>query len=333
MTNKAEKFCYLKKLAVNHKLLIGDSHVNPHIACISKLIKLEAQKISFKTVWKSRRVNIPQLVSETSIPWWGSSKLSVSIFFPFLSAQHRYESNFPAFLFLINQTLAGSLFDPSDDVVELTLANFDSSVTEDSSNAWIVNFYAPWCEFKKNWWKAIELCWCKFNFAGRYSKRLVPVYKQVATYLKSKVKVGAVNCVDHPKMCDRYDVEGYPTIRMFVGTNSSEYEGEDTVSDISKAATELAPKKNIYRGRPRVQTSTVPNAHNWSDSNSNASSTPYESFHFVDLQNSVRINLQFRNQSNFFLLSPEIAFVHHTLWLIGDSLKLAESTFCLNLNT
>ena len=50
---------------------------------------------------------------------------------------------FPSgFLLLIK--LAVALYDSSDEVVQLTSANFDRLVTS-SDNVWIIEFYAPWC--------------------------------------------------------------------------------------------------------------------------------------------------------------------------------------------
>lgn len=92
--------------------------------------------------------------------------------------------NFSVLLLIIKLTLASSLYDPNDDVVDLTLANFDSLVTEDSGGAWMVNFYAPWCELKKNLWKAFLICWCEFNLkvgtakeSSLYTSKSLPTWK------------------------------------------------------------------------------------------------------------------------------------------------------------
>lgn len=50
---------------------------------------------------------------------------------------------FSGFLLLIKLTVG--LYDSSDDVVQLTSANFDRLVTS-SDNVWIVEFFAPWCK-------------------------------------------------------------------------------------------------------------------------------------------------------------------------------------------
>lgn len=51
---------------------------------------------------------------------------------------------FPGFLLLIKLTVA--LYDSSDDVVQLTSANFDRLVTQ-SDSVWVIEFFAPWCTF------------------------------------------------------------------------------------------------------------------------------------------------------------------------------------------
>lgn len=51
----------------------------------------------------------------------------------------------PGFLLLVKLTVA--LYDSSDDVVQLTSANFDRLVTS-SDNVWIIEFFAPWCKQK-----------------------------------------------------------------------------------------------------------------------------------------------------------------------------------------
>ncbi|KAJ9529268.1 hypothetical protein QJQ45_007949 [Haematococcus lacustris] len=44
-------------------------------------------------------------------------------------------------------------------------------------------------------------------------EKLAPKYKKVATQLKGLVKVGAVNCDEHPGLCK--GVKGYPTIKLY----------------------------------------------------------------------------------------------------------------------
>ena len=39
--------------------------------------------------------------------------------------------------------VASAFYGPSDDVIELTPANFDSQVVN-SADVWVIEFYAPW---------------------------------------------------------------------------------------------------------------------------------------------------------------------------------------------
>ncbi|KAL6762022.1 molecular chaperone [Haematococcus lacustris] len=57
---------------------------------------------------------------------------------------------------------------------------------------WLIEMYAPWCG---------------------HCQKLSPKYKKVATQLKGLVKVGAVNCDEHPGLCK--GVKGYPTIKLY----------------------------------------------------------------------------------------------------------------------
>lgn len=108
----------------------------------------------------------------------------------------------------------------SKDVVELTDANFNEKVMQ-SDDLWLVEFYAPWCGHCKN---------------------LAPVWAQAATELKGKVKLGALDATVHTTMANKYEVRGFPTIKVFGagkkdGT-AEDYEGGRSVSDIVNFALE-----------------------------------------------------------------------------------------------
>ncbi|KAG6465026.1 hypothetical protein O3G_MSEX014886 [Manduca sexta] len=101
------------------------------------------------------------------------------------------------------------------DVIELTDSNFKELVL-DSEDLWLVEFFAPWCGHCKN---------------------LEPHWAKAATELKGKVKVGALDATVHQAMAARYQVQGYPTIKMFpAGKKTSDsvedYNGGRTASDI-----------------------------------------------------------------------------------------------------
>lgn len=110
----------------------------------------------------------------------------------------------------------------SKDVIELTESNFDKQVLQ-SKDHWMVEFFAPWCG---------------------HCKKLAPVWAEVATELKGKVKVGAVDCTVHKSICDKYQVQGFPTIKYFPvdkNTDPEEYASNDrTKNGIVEFALERA---------------------------------------------------------------------------------------------
>ncbi|XP_063831856.1 protein disulfide-isomerase A6 homolog [Ostrinia nubilalis] len=127
---------------------------------------------------------------------------------------------------------SGSSSDKSD-VIELTDSNFKELVL-DSEDLWLVEFYAPWCGHCKN---------------------LEPHWAKAATELKGKVKVGALDATVHQEMAARYQVQGYPTIKMFpsgkkTSDSVEDYNGGRTSSDIvawalDKVAENVAPPEII----------------------------------------------------------------------------------------
>ncbi|XP_059609548.1 protein disulfide-isomerase A6 homolog [Phlebotomus argentipes] len=103
----------------------------------------------------------------------------------------------------------------SDDVIELTDANFDKLVLN-SDDVWLVEFFAPWCGHCKN---------------------LAPQWAKAASELKGKVKLGALDATVHQQKAQEYGVQGYPTIKFFPGGKKdrhsvSDYDGGRTSSDI-----------------------------------------------------------------------------------------------------
>ncbi|XP_026731901.1 protein disulfide-isomerase A6 homolog [Trichoplusia ni] len=107
------------------------------------------------------------------------------------------------------------------DVITLTDENFKELVL-DSEDLWLVEFYAPWCGHCKN---------------------LEPHWAKAATELKGKVKLGALDATVHQSMAGRYQVQGYPTIKLFAsGKKTSDsvedYNGGRTSSDIVTFALE-----------------------------------------------------------------------------------------------
>lgn len=84
-------------------------------------------------------------------------------------------------------------------------------------------FSAPWCGHCKN---------------------LAPEWKKAAAELKGEVKLGAVDATVHQALASKYDIRGYPTIKVFpAGKKSGDaenYEGGRDASSIVTYARNLA---------------------------------------------------------------------------------------------
>ncbi|XP_018429042.1 PREDICTED: protein disulfide-isomerase A6 isoform X4 [Nanorana parkeri] len=112
------------------------------------------------------------------------------------------------------------MYSASDDVVELTLSNFNREVIQ-SDGLWLVEFYAPWCG---------------------HCQTLAPAWKKAATALKGIVNVGAVDADQHKSLGSRYEIRGYPTIMIF-GANKDQpesYQGARSTEGIVNAALNAA---------------------------------------------------------------------------------------------
>ena len=122
-----------------------------------------------------------------------------------------------------NQKTADS--DDGKDVIELTDDNFDSTVFNDE-NMWLVAFYAPWCG---------------------HCKQLLPEWNAAATQLRGTVKIAKLDATVHQKLAERYQIQGYPTIKIFAPGKGEdkkveEYEGPRHTSGIVQYALDKLSK-------------------------------------------------------------------------------------------
>lgn len=130
------------------------------------------------------------------------------------------------FILLFSYQVFG-LYPSSSSVIELTESNFDKLVVN-SDEIWIVEFFAPWCG---------------------HCQQLVPEYQKAAAALKGVIKVGAVNADDHKSLGGRYQVNGFPTIKIF-GANKSkpeDYQGGRTADAFVEAA--LSAAKRVVKAK------------------------------------------------------------------------------------
>ena len=110
-------------------------------------------------------------------------------------------------IFLLSPTSTTALYTSKDAVVDLTTHNFAQVLS--GSDAWLVEFYAPWCG---------------------HCKSLVPEYRKAAKLLEGVAKVGAVDMTKHESFGSQYGIKGFPTIKLFIGKNPKpiDYNGDRT---------------------------------------------------------------------------------------------------------
>lgn len=114
-------------------------------------------------------------------------------------------------------------------VIELTDSNF-SQVKTTSKSLYMVMFYAPWCGHCKN---------------------LKPKYEQAARNNSNpNIKFARINCDEHKSSCGAYQVQGYPTLKVFLpGGKVEDYNGgRDEASLLSVAegfAKKMVPPKPL----------------------------------------------------------------------------------------
>lgn len=88
--------------------------------------------------------------------------------------------------------------DTVSDVVSLTKDTFEDFMKE--HNLVLAEFFAPWCG---------------------HCKALAPKYEEAATELKSKnIPLVKVDCTEEEELCRDYQIEGYPTLKIFRGPDS-----------------------------------------------------------------------------------------------------------------
>jgi protein disulfide-isomerase A1 len=88
--------------------------------------------------------------------------------------------------------------DAETNVITLKTDTFDEFVKEHPLV--LAEFYAPWCG---------------------HCKALAPKYEEAATELKAKdIPLVKVDCTEEEELCRTYEVDGYPTLKVFRGADS-----------------------------------------------------------------------------------------------------------------
>lgn len=105
-------------------------------------------------------------------------------------------------------------------VLVLNDENFDTYIAD--KDTVLVEFYAPWCG---------------------HCKQFAPEYERIAETLKENdppIPVAKVDATEATKLADKYDISGYPTIKIFKKSQPVDYEGLRTEKAIVAKVKEIS---------------------------------------------------------------------------------------------
>lgn len=95
-----------------------------------------------------------------------------------------------------------------DNVYVLTDQNAENFINKEEFV--FVKFYAPWCGHCKKMAPDYQELGAKFNVDGQ------------------KVKIAKIDCTVHKTFSEKYKIEGFPTLKLFVNGEPVDYQGERT---------------------------------------------------------------------------------------------------------
>jgi thioredoxin-related protein len=95
------------------------------------------------------------------------------------------------------------------------------------------------CSFTQNGnYLSLSILILKNHTYGRcaQAKKIIDQYKKAATIMKGFVNFGAVECDENEELSEKYDIQGFPTFKIFTGNNWTVYDGKRKTEDFIEAA-------------------------------------------------------------------------------------------------
>lgn len=108
--------------------------------------------------------------------------------------------------------------DDNSDVFVMTPDNIDSFLAD--NDIAVLEFYAPWCG---------------------HCKQFAPEYEKIATHFKEthNIAVAKTDCDEHSAIGQRFDVSGYPTIKIWKSGEAYDYKGGRSLEAIEEKVLEM----------------------------------------------------------------------------------------------
>ncbi|KAJ2791945.1 hypothetical protein GGI18_000770 [Coemansia linderi] len=117
----------------------------------------------------------------------------------------------------------------SGEVVTLTKENFADKT---SLGPWFVKFYAPWCT---------------------HCQHLAPIWTQLGEASKGKVNIGKINCDEASALCSKYNVQGYPTLKLLWEGETTDFKGTRDLSSLSTFVDNVMAQPNLVQSTADLQ--------------------------------------------------------------------------------
>ena len=104
-----------------------------------------------------------------------------------------------------------------------------------SGKPWIVDFYAPWCgRFELFYFSVHSWVLLVVRYRCGHCKKLMPEWSMMATNLKGIANAGSVDATAHKSCTNRYEVRGYPSVKLFLdnGKRVVDFKGTRTAAEM-----------------------------------------------------------------------------------------------------